>query len=192
MTRKRLHMGRNCLSHKQGWGDMTTSVGHIQPRRHLDKLEGRLVYWRMFQHPMLHRLPSTLGDPGFGNLFLPTHFFTSSSGSISWGCSWFLSSSPQKAEKREPREGEIASSNCSGAGLVVKTCQSHQVCLTGPPLQRLTWLQGTEATGQESVNLCCPWMAVPWACAWTCIRREASWHLWRLMQYTCEISPKGN
>lgn len=142
---------------------MTTSVGHIQPRRHLDKLEGRLVYWRMFHHPMLHRLPSNLGEPGLGNLFLPTHFFTSSSGSISWGCSWYLSPSPQKAQKREPREGEIASSNCSGAGLVDKTCQSHQVCLTGPPLQRLTWLQGTEATGRESVNLCCPWMAVPWA-----------------------------
>lgn len=153
--------GRDCTwveiasTTSRDWGDMTTSVGHTQPRRHLDKLEGRLVYWRMFHHPMLHRLPSTLGEPGLGNLFLPTHIFTSSSGSISRGSSWFLSPSPQKAQKREPRDGEIASSNCSGAGLVDKRCQSHQVCLTGPPHQRLTWLQGTEATGRESVNLCC-------------------------------------
>ena len=53
---------------------------------------------------------------------------------------------PESTEKRT-KEGEIASSNCSGAGLVVKTCQSHQVCLTGPLLQRVTFLQGTEATG---------------------------------------------
>lgn len=186
MTRKRLHMGRNCLYHKQGWGDMITSVGHIQPRRPLDKLEGRLVCWRMFQHPMLHRLPSTLGEPGFGSFFMPTHFFTSSSGSISWGCSWFLSPSPQKAQKREPKRMKLL----------------HQTALElGWWLRRvLNWSSASETDlssrdrshWRESVNLCCPWMAVPWACAWTCIRREASWHLWRLMQYTCEISPKGN